>query len=175
MGSHAIVSSGSTWQHYHWQVAGYWQRHRIWQLVSRNFVWDKWQEDVAKYVGGCIKCQKGKANRHSRQTKLVPIPTREQSFKDIAIDFFAELPQSEAFIAMLIVTDRFTTVQHYIPAKITWTAANIADIHIIKIWRLYGLPKHITSDHGAQFASKFVKELNKKLGIILCLSTAYHP
>ena len=90
------------------------------------------------------------------------------------MDFVGELPELEGFNAILVVTNRFTKVQHYVPAKATWTAANVADVYINKIWRLYGLRKHITSDHGPQFASKFLKELNKKLRILLRLSTAYH-
>ena len=130
---------------------------------------------MAKYVAGCIRYQKAKADRHSRQMKLVPIPTGERPFEEIAIDFVGELPESEGFNAILVVTDRFTKVQHYIPAKTTWTASDVATIYINEIWRLYGLPKHITSDRGPQFASKFLKEINKSLGINLRLSTAYHP
>jgi len=102
------------------------------------------------------------------------MPTGEQPFKEIAMDFVEELPESEGFNTILVVTDRFTKVQHYIAAKTTWTASDVAAIYINKIWRLYGLPKHITSDHGPQFASKFLKKINKSLGINLRLSTAYH-
>ena len=45
-------------QHHDSQVAGHWGRHRTQELVSRNFIWDKWLEDVARYVAGCVKCQK---------------------------------------------------------------------------------------------------------------------
>jgi len=162
-------------QHHDSKVAGHWGRHRTQELVSRNFIWDGWQEDVARYVAGCIRCQKAKADRHSRQTKLVPMPTGERPFEEIAMDFVGELPESEGFNAILVVTDRFTKVQHYIPAKTTWTTSDVAAVYITEIWRLYGLPKHITSDRGPQFASKFLKEINKSLGINLRLSTAYHP
>ena len=91
------------------------------------------------------------------------------------MDFVGELPESEDFNAILVVTDRFTKVQHYLPAKTTWTAANVADAYINDIWRLYGLPRHITSDRGPQFASKFLKEPNHKVNINLHLSTVYHP
>jgi len=162
-------------QHHDSQVAGHWGRHRTQELISRNFVWDKWQEDVARYVAGCAKCQKAKADRHSRQTKLVPMPTGERPFEEIAMDFVGELPESEGFNAILVITDRFTKIQHYIPAKTTWTAEDVANIYITEIWRLYGLPRHITSDRGPQFASRFLRELNRKLNIRLRLSTAYHP
>ena len=85
---------------------------------------------MAKYVAGCIKCQKSKADRYSRQTKLLPMPTGERPFEEIAMDFVAELLESEGFNAILVVTDRFTKVQHYLPAKTTWTAANVADTYI---------------------------------------------
>ena len=162
-------------QHHDRQVAVHWGRHQTQELVSRNFTCDRWLEDVANYVAGCIKCQKSKAGRHSRQTKLVPMPTGERPFEEIAMHFVGELPQSEGFNAILVVTDRFTKVQHYLPAKTTCTAADVANVYINEISRLHRLPRHITSDRGRQFASKFYKELNRKLHINLRLSTAYHP
>ena len=127
-------------QHHDSQVAGHWGRHRTQELVSRNFTWDRWSEDVANYVAGCIKCQKSKADRHSRQTKLIPMQTGERPFEEIAMDFVGELPESEGFNAILVVTDRFTKAQHYIPAKTTWTAADDANAYMNEIWRLHGLP-----------------------------------
>jgi len=162
-------------QHHDSQVAGHWGRHRTQELILRNFVWDKWQEDVARYVAGYARCQKAKADRHSRQTKLVPKPMGECPFEEIAMDFVGELLESEGFNAILVITDRFTKIQHYIPAKTTWTAEDVANIYITEIWRLYRLPRYITSDHGPQFASRFLREHNRRLNIHLRLSTAYHP
>ena len=99
-------------QHHDSQMAGYWGRHQTQELVSLNFIWDKWLEDVARYVAGCVKCQKSKADRHSRQTKLVPMPLGERPFEEMAIDFVGDLPESEGFNTILVVTDRFTKVQH---------------------------------------------------------------
>ena len=103
------------------------------------------------------------------------MPTGECPFKEIAIDFVGELRESEGFNAILVVTDQFTKVQHYIPAKTTWTAEDVSDSYINDIWKLCGLPRHITSQRGPQFVSKFLKELYRKLNINLRLSTAYHP
>ena len=47
------------------------------------------------------------------------MPTEERPFEEIAMDFVGELPESEGFNAILVVTDRFTKVQNYIPAKTT--------------------------------------------------------
>ena len=77
-----------------------------------------------------MKCQKSKVDRHSRQTKLVPMPTGERPFEEMAMDFIGELPESEGFNAILVVTDRFTKVQHYILAKTTWTTEDVANSYI---------------------------------------------
>ena len=85
---------------------------------------------MARYVAGCVKYHKSKADRHSIQTKLVPMPTEEHPFEEIVIDFVRELPESEGFNAILVVTDWFTKVQHYIAAKTTWTAEDVAHSYI---------------------------------------------
>jgi len=86
-----------------------------------------------RYFAGCAKCQKANANKNSRQTKLVPMPTRERSFEEIAIDFVRELPESEGFNAILVIIDWFTKIQHYIPAKITWTAEDVGNVYVTEI------------------------------------------
>src|SRR6187402_2230712 len=91
------------------------------------------------------------------------------------MDFVGELPESEGYNAILVITDRFTKVQHYIPAKTSWTSEDVANAYLNDIWKLHGLPKHVTSDRGPQFASAFSRALNDKLGIGLRLSTAHHP
>ena len=115
---------------------------------------------MGRYVAGCINCQKSKADRHSMPTKLIPIPTAEGLFKEIAMDFVGELPKSEYFNAILVVSDRFTKVSYYIAAKTTWTAEDIGNSYVNDIGILHCLRRHITSDHGPQLAWKFLQELN---------------
>ena len=100
--------------------------------------------------------------------------TGERPFEEIAIDLAGGLPESEGLNAILVVTDRFTKVQHYLPAYTTWTAADVANAYINESCRLHGLPRHITTDRGPQFTSKSYKELNRKLNIKQRLSTGYH-
>jgi len=78
-------------------------------------------------------CQRAKADRHSRQTKLVPMPTGERPFEEIAIDFIGELPEFEGFNAILVIIDRFTKIQHYMAAKTTWTVKDVANVYITEI------------------------------------------
>ena len=163
-------------------IAGHWGRHRTQELVARNFWWPKtiaegrsWQEDVAAYVASCQRCQLAKADRHSKAKKLLPMPTGIRPWEEIAMDFVGELPESEGFNAILVITDRFTKMQRYIPARTTWTAEDIANVYITDVWRCYGLPRAVTSDRRPQFASAFLQALNKALDVRLRLSTAHHP
>ena len=85
------------------------------------------------------------------------MPTAERPFYEIAMEFVGELAESESFNAILVVTDRFTKLQHYFPAKTTCTAADVANAYINEIWHLHGLLRHITSVRGSQFAYNFSK------------------
>ena len=87
-------------------IAGHWGRHRTQELVSRNFLWDKWQEDITTYVPSCERCQLAKADRHSKAKKLLPMPTGVLPWAEIAIDFVGELPESDGWNAILVITDR---------------------------------------------------------------------
>ena len=147
------------------QVAGPWGRHRSQELVSRNFVRDKLSENVAGYMAGCIKCHKSKADGYSWQTNLVPILIGERALQEIAMDCVAELPESELFNPMLVVTDQFTKVQGYIAAKTTCTAENNVDLYLNNIWKLNGLSRQITSDCALQCAPKLLKEMNSSLNV----------
>ena len=106
-------------------IAGHWGRHRTQELVSRNFWWDNaadglsWQEDIAAYVASCQRCQLAKAGRHSKVKKLLLMPTGVRPWEEFAMDFVGELPASDGWNAILVITDRFTKMPRHIPAKTT--------------------------------------------------------
>ena len=72
------------------------------------------------------------------------------------MNFVAELPESGDFNAIVVVTDQFTKVQHYIPAKATWTAEYVADSYMNNMWKLHGLARDMNSDRSTQFAMQFL-------------------
>ena len=69
------------------EVTGHWGKHRTQELVSRDFTWERCREDITEYVASCPKCQKSMFDRHSRQTKLIPMPTSTKPWEKIALDF----------------------------------------------------------------------------------------
>ena len=122
-------------------------------------------------MAGCVNCPKRKADRYQGQTKFVPMPRGEFHFEEIAIDFVRESLDTETFQAILVVRDQFTKVQDYILARTTCTAEDFADYYVNDIWKLYNIPRYITSNLGMQFPLKLPLEWNGKLNINLGLST----
>ena len=49
------------------------------------------------------------------------------------MDFIGELPESDGYNAILVITDRFMKMQHYIPAKISWTSEDVANAYLCNI------------------------------------------
>ena len=72
------------------------------------------------------------------------MPRGERLFEEIAMDFVGELPESEGFNPILVVTNQLTKVQHCMQAKTICTAKDVADSYISDIWKLHGLLRHIT-------------------------------
>jgi len=110
---------------------------------------------VLSYVEGCDVCQRGKSFPEMPAGKLMLNTIPNMPWTDISVDFIMGLPEVQGYDTILVICDRFTKqVDH--------------------VWKLHGLPNTVISSCGPQFASGFMKELNKILGIDTKLSTAYH-
>ena len=75
----------------------------------------------------------------------------------------------------MVIVDRFTKMIHLKATTTNVSSEEIAKIYRDDIWKLHGIPRKILSNRGPQFASKFMEEFTKALGMKRQLSTAYHP
>ena len=91
------------------------------------------------------------------------------------MDFFVELPDSHGYDAVMNVVDSVGKQAHFIPTNTTITALGAARLFLNNVWKLHGLPCSIVSDRGLQFVVEFTRELYRLLGIMLSMTTAYHP
>jgi len=62
-----------------------------------------------------------------------------------------------------------------IPMTTSIFSSEVARIYRDDIWKMHSIPKKIISDRGSQFASTFMGELCKALGIKRAMSITYHP
>jgi len=74
----------------------------------------------------------------------------------------------------LVVVDRFSKMIRLIATTTSISSSKVARIYQDDIWKIYGIPKKIISDRGPQFASIFMGQLCKALGIKRAMSTVYH-
>jgi len=141
----------------------------------RNYWWPRISKYILNHVDGCDVYQRGKAFPEMLAGKLMPNPIPNTPWTDISVDFIMGLPEAQDYDAILVVCDRFTKQVHIIPTTKEMNSLGLAHLYRDHVWKLHGIPNTVISNHGPQFASGFMKELNKILGIDTKLSTTYHP
>ena len=75
------------------------------------------------------------------------------------MDFIVELPKSKDMTIIMVVVDRLTKMDHFIPLRCLPTTSIDADAFINSIFKLHGFPDSIISDRGTQFTSEFWNRL----------------
>jgi len=76
---------------------------------------------------------------------------------------------------IVVIVNRFTKIIRLKATTMNISSEGITKIYRNKIWKLHGIPRKFLSDREPQFASKFMEELTKALGMKRQLSMAYHP
>ncbi|MBW0543009.1 hypothetical protein O181_082724 [Austropuccinia psidii MF-1] len=91
------------------------------------------------------------------------------------MDFITQFPLSSTFDSILVVVDRLSKMEIFIPNYSTITALSLAQIFISNLFSKHGLPISIVSDIGSLFDSSFWTQLRQKLKISRDLSASFHP
>ncbi|KAK3516102.1 hypothetical protein QTP70_005390 [Hemibagrus guttatus] len=131
--------------------------------------------DVRRYVQGCRECAISKSLRHLPSGKLQPLPVPNRPWSHLGIDFITDLPVSNGCTCVLVVVDRLSKSCRLIPLPGLPTAMETAALMFNYVFRYYGLPEDIVSDHGSQFTSRVWRSFFKLLGVTISLSSVYHP
>lgn len=87
--------------------------------------------DVDSFVKQCQVCQQAKHELSHPAGLLQPLPIPQGARQDISMDFIKGLPTSEDSNVILVVVDRFTKCNHFIPFKHPFTAHIVAKL----VWR----------------------------------------
>ena len=87
------------------------------------------------------------------KTPLQPFAPVSGRFDHVHIDLVGPLQESQGFKYLVMVKDRFTHWPEAIPIR-DIEARTVAKAYVTNWVALFGLPSHITSDHGTQFVSE---------------------
>lgn len=91
------------------------------------------------------------------------------------MDFIEGFPKVGGKAVILTVVDHFSKYSHFILLSHPYTANSVAQAFFDDIVRLHGIPYSIVSDRDPVFTSNFWTELFRLAGLMLHLSSAFHP
>jgi hypothetical protein len=130
---------------------------------------------VTKYVALCDTCQRVKEENQIPAGLLQPLKIPKWKWEEIRMDFIVGLSRIQAgYDSIWVIVDRLTKVAHLIPVKITYSGAKLAELYMLRIVCLHGVPKKIVLDRGSLFTSKFWEMLHESMDTKLNFSLAYH-
>ncbi|GAA5873889.1 hypothetical protein JCM1840_000216 [Sporobolomyces johnsonii] len=156
-------------------AAGHFGSLKTYSALARSFFWPGMGRDVKKYVGSCDGCQRMKSETRKKQGALHPLPVPSRLFSDIALDFVGPLPKSKGHDYLLTITDRLSGYTRLVGCTTKDDARTVAGL-VYEHWvRFFGQPERMVSDRDKLFTSRFWKELHKRMGTKLQMSTAFHP
>ncbi|KAL0340188.1 UNVERIFIED_CONTAM: Transposon Ty3-G Gag-Pol polyprotein [Sesamum radiatum] len=76
--------------------------------------------------------------------------------------------------AIWVIVDRLTKSAHFLPIRLGDSLDKLAELYVLEIVRLHGVPVSIMSDRDPRFTSHFWGSLQGALGTKLHFSTAFH-
>ncbi|CAB0040858.1 unnamed protein product [Trichogramma brassicae] len=119
-----------------------------------------------------MPCQLSKVHRHNR-SELGNFNAPDTVFEHIHLDL-VKMPLSQGCQNCLTIIDRYTRWPEAIPLT-DITAQSVAEA-LYKHWiAFFGAPLTITTDQGAQFESKLLKQLGGMIGAKHIHTSPYHP
>jgi hypothetical protein len=104
-----------------------------------------WQ-DIERFVANCHVCQPMKTSRHTPYGVLNPLPVPEHLWRDISMDFMTGWLISDGHDEIWVVINWLTKMRHLVPCSTTVDAKELANLFIMNIFHLHGLPDSIISN-----------------------------
>lgn len=155
--------------------AGHWGSMKTLDLLTRTFSWPNVRDDLLIFLKTCASCQRVKVDRRPPQGELVPLPVPERPWSTIGIDFIVKLLDCGGYDSIMVVVDHMGKGAHFIPAKESWNAEELAKAFVKNVFRHHGLPDVIVSDRGTTLVSRFWTAVLRLLNVSPAPSTAFHP
>ena len=156
-------------------MTGHFGQETTIELVMRNFNWGKLTEWINDYIRSHNECQHNKSSGQAKDGLLQPLEVPYAAWTSIAVDFIAQLPESQGQSHIMVVVDGFTKMVHFIGFTTNGTAKDVADSLLKEVWKLDGLLSEIVSDMNPKCSGEAWASWFKALGIKRRMSTAYHP
>jgi hypothetical protein len=143
--------------------------------VAQRFYWIGMAKDVANWVASCKTCASRKSSRRSVEPELVPLPTVENPFDRVAVDYVGPLKSTARGNKYILVFVDYATRWPEAFATGDMTATTVANLFVTEILCRHGAPVELLSDRGQNFLSKIVAEICQFTRTRKVNTSAYHP
>ncbi|MBW0485343.1 hypothetical protein O181_025058 [Austropuccinia psidii MF-1] len=129
---------------------------RTLNLFKWDLHWSRMTQFIKYYVSSCQKCSRNKNIQHKKFGLLKPLPIPNGPWFFLSMYFITQLPLSNSFDSILVIVDRFSKMEVFIPTMSSITSLDLAHLFIKNIFYKHGLPSSIVSDRGSLFVSSFL-------------------
>jgi hypothetical protein len=122
---------------------------KMYHDLKSRYWWHGMKRVVAEYVALCDNCLRVKAERQRPVGLLQPLKIPQWKWEEISMDFIIGIPRTQSsYDSIWVIIDSFLKVVHFILIKTTHKGAKLAELYIVRIMCLDGVPKKIVSDRG---------------------------
>lgn len=148
---------------------------KTYNRLRGNYYWNTMKQDIQNFIQKCRQCQLKKLTRVKTKQPMIITDTPGAAFDKISMDIMGPLPvTNNGSKYILTIQDLLTKYSVAVPLKEA-TSLSIADAFTKRFICIYGAPKALLTDQGANFLSSLMKNLTKKFNIQHYKTTAYHP
>lgn len=122
--------------------------------IAKDVYWKRMKSDVRQFVA---VCQSKNYDTTSSLGLLRPLPIHNTIWPDISLDFIEGLPKSHGKDVILVVVDRLSKYDHFIPMAHLFSALTVAQVFLENIYKLHRVAATMVFDTYKVFLSKLWK------------------
>ena len=143
--------------------------------ILSQFYWPNLHTDVARYCRSCDVCQRTIPKGRVGKVPLQKMPVIDEPFKRVAVDLVGPIkPVTDKGNRYILVLVDYATRYPEAVALPSIQTEVVAEA-LVSMYSRLGIPEEILSDHGTQFVSELMKEVQRLLSIKAMTSSVYHP
>ncbi|CAF1329608.1 unnamed protein product [Rotaria sordida] len=134
----------------------FWHSTNIFKKLKNKFWWPNMKQSIIQHIQSCLPCQQHNISRTKKPGRLNPIPTPEELFQLIDIDYCGPFQPTPRALS---------------DCSAQTTAQRLFNNYICP----YGVPLAILSDQGTHFKNQLMESIAKLIGYNHIFSSVYHP
>ncbi len=148
-------------------------RKKLHATINMNYYWTNMAKDINDFCKGCVLCSIFKTS-NTGKTEIGTPRKVTQPFECIQMDICSGFPKVNGFSSFLNIVDLYTG--YVIPVALkNENSATIAKILEENVFKVFGIPKEISSDNAANLQGPEIKKLFHFYNILHRQTVPYSP